>query len=316
MSETTAVFKYKVDSTQMDRIKNNGKSTRRASRSSEETTNEEQSVVVKRVIMKIENKPEEEVMALRAKNINLVKTYYSHRTKYTNHEGVQQHILWLVMEELEQKLVTKEINRNEVTIRAIVTDILHRLEYMHSNGVVHLDLKLANVMGKMEEYAGEARMVYKIIDFGFSRRLLRNTKEKVYEGRSYGTFPYKPPEVWKESIHGYSADVWCLGMMTLFMANKDTTYFQKKDVKRNENNRDHTKYKNFIEGKLMMPVYKDVSVELVDFIHKCMQRNRAHRWTVKQLLHHPFILGKRLTREEREIVSTQYYVSVCDSMNK
>jgi len=263
-------------------------------------------VIIKRIILKKENKPEEEEISLKVDHKNLMKTYLSYKTKFKNQEGKEQDILWLLMEPLEHKITVKDIDRNEEVIRTIMKDVLNGLSYLHENGIAHLDLKLANVMGDYSEEEG--RVVYKIIDFGFSRHIQADKKEKLFEGRSYGTFPYKPPEIWKKSIHGFTSDIWCLGMMGVFAANKDTTYFQKKDAKKNENNKDTEKFKNFIEGVQRVPIYEKTSPELVDFLHRCVRRNRESRWSVEQLLAHPFIAGKKLSKEDADRVQHKYYV--------
>ncbi|KAI5185801.1 hypothetical protein NEHOM01_1078 [Nematocida homosporus] len=264
-------------------------------------------VIIKRIIVKKENKPEEEAISLLVRHPLLMKTYASHTTYFTNHKKVDQEILWLIMEPVATRITNKEINKNEARIREILRDVLQGLKYLHANRIVHLDLKLQNVMGTGELGAVGTR--YKLIDFGFSRQLPEDKLEVVFPGKSYGTFPYKPPEVWQESVHGYAADIWCLGCMALFMADAETAgFFQKRDPIRSGHTKDYTKFKSFLEGSKRLPISADASLELVHFIKMCMFRDRTKRWTVAQLMEHPFIRGVPLSDEQADTVASAYYV--------
>lgn len=295
MSESTAVFSY------------TGSETERLTITGENNPpKQKNSLIIKRVIIKKENKPEEEEISLKVRSKYVMRTYLSYKTAFRNMEGTDQEILWLIMEPLKHKLVAKELDRNEAVIRIIMKDVLRGLEYLHGMGIAHLDLKLANVMGEYLEE--EKRIVYKLIDFGFSRIIPAGETEKKFKGRSYGTFPYKAPEVWEESIHGFASDVWSLGAMALFIVNKDTTYFQKKEARKNGNNKDYARFRAFIEGTLRVPVSSAASVELVDFIKRCMVRDRHQRWSVSQLLAHPFILNTKLSPEEAKATAQDYFI--------
>lgn len=289
MSEITAVFKYTGDISSV------------GTGEISSVWKKKKALIIKRVILKPDNGSEEEEISLHMKNPNIMRTYLTHRTQFKNYENKIQNILWLIMEPLKQKINMRYVDGDEDTIRAIVTDVLHGLVYMHSNGIAHLDLKLANVMGDYSEE--KKRMVYKIIDFGFSRRMPEGQQEKVIEGRSYGTFPYKAPEVWRQSIHGYTADIWCLGIMTLFMSNGSNDFFYKKEGRKMENTKNYTKFREFIDGTLEHPFKNpEASPEIIHFILSAMDRDRTKRWTAPMLLEHPFVTGQGLGKEQlREI---------------
>ncbi|OAG29978.1 hypothetical protein NEDG_01525 [Nematocida displodere] len=299
MSERTAVFRYTGDVEELF-IRNK----------LHKMWTKDQDLIIKRVILKLENKPEEEEISLEMENKYVMTSYLSYRTLFKNALDETQDILWLFMEPLAFKLSPREIDRDEEKIRVILKDILHGLKYLHSKGIMHLDLKLANVMGNYSEE--DKRVVYKIIDFGFSRRIGIFLPEIVFPGRSYGTFPYKAPEVWTQSIHSFSSDIWSLGMMAVFMANRDTSFFQKRDqdgIKRTgEGAKDYTKYRKFIEGNLYIPIHEGTTPEFVAFIHLCLDRDRHSRAKIETLLAHPFMLGKKLSPKETKQVLLQYFV--------
>ncbi|KAI5179620.1 hypothetical protein NEOKW01_0083 [Nematocida sp. AWRm80] len=297
LSEMTAVFNYTGDVTELLAIEEFKKDVERK---------KDTAVVVKRIILKKENLPEEEAISLKVSHPNVIKTYLSHRSSFTTMNGKKQEILWLFMEPLTNKLVTKVIKGDERVIREILTDTLKGLDYLHSNRIVHLDIKLANIMGVYCEESN--RMVYKLIDMGFSREFPKGVTEVFYEKRCYGTFPYKPPEAWLDNIHGYASDIWCLGMTALFLVNMDTTYFHVRNAKSGVNNKNYAKFDKFLAGNITLPINRETSPELADFIKKCIQRDQTKRWTAKELLNHPFIKNQSLPYHEKIEIRSNYYV--------
>lgn len=93
------------------------------------------------------------------------------------------------------------------------------LEYAHGRGIIHRDLKTANVMITPE---GQV----KVLDFGLTKRLGNKTlgdtgdsQRSVTEAGSYlGTMPYAPPEVFRGEAADARSDIWATGVMLYEMA--------------------------------------------------------------------------------------------------
>jgi serine/threonine protein kinase len=76
------------------------------------------------------------------------------------------------------------------------------IEYMHNNNIVHLDIKLENILLEKE--------VVKLIDFGTAKRI---TEDEMFIGRC-GTEEYMPPEMHKTKYYNAKpVDIWCLGVV-------------------------------------------------------------------------------------------------------
>src|SRR5258708_9188893 len=120
------------------------------------------------------------------------------------------------MERVEGKSLTAMIGANglpfETAIRYAV-QIVDALAHAHERGVVHRDLKDANVI-----VTPEGRV--KVLDFGLAKRAIQGpeeptrTLEPITEAGSVaGTLCYMAPEV----LHGEPADarsdLWALGVM-------------------------------------------------------------------------------------------------------
>ena len=96
-------------------------------------------------------------------------------------------------------------------------ELLEIVEAMHRDNIVHLDLKLENVIIDTNKH------VVKLIDFGFAQDQgdLKNISER------FGSPSYTAPEIFYDQIYdGYLADVFSLGV-TLFGLVLDHFPFQK-----------------------------------------------------------------------------------------
>lgn len=93
----------------------------------------------------------------------------------------------------------------EERVKALIYQIAKALEYLHSFGVVHRDLKLENIM--MNDNTQSA--IPKLCDFGLARIVGPN--ETATE--PFGTLGYVAPEVLKKEPYSFSADLWSLGCM-------------------------------------------------------------------------------------------------------
>lgn len=96
-------------------------------------------------------------------------------------------------------------NLNEKEARKILIQIVNALQYCHSHGVVHRDLKLENIMFKDVE-----ELFVKVIDFGISGVCTTFQADRV----DAGTIAYMPPECFDGNAQTSPAlDIWAIGLM-------------------------------------------------------------------------------------------------------
>lgn len=82
------------------------------------------------------------------------------------------------------------------------------MDYLHSQGVAHRDIKLDNIL--IEEKINAV----KIIDFGFSVLCNPSQKLKIF----CGTPSYMSPELtMKREYDGRAVDMWALGVLLFVM---------------------------------------------------------------------------------------------------
>lgn len=95
----------------------------------------------------------------------------------------------------------------ESEVRHLMRQLAEGVQYTHSQGVVHRDLKLGNML-----LAEDLRL--KIADFGLATRLSSEVSKKY---AVCGTPNYIAPEVLKMQGHGFAADVWAMGCIMYAM---------------------------------------------------------------------------------------------------
>ncbi len=80
---------------------------------------------------------------------------------------------------------------------------MQAVQYLHSYGILHRDLKLENIM--MTD--NSEKSVPKLVDFGLAKII--GPSEKSDE--PFGTLGYVAPEVLKKEPYSFSCDMWSLG---------------------------------------------------------------------------------------------------------
>ena len=130
-------------------------------------------------------------------------------------------VTYFAMEFVEGELLSAKISAGGLTTEAAVrfgTQIASALDHAHSRGIVHRDLKSANVMITREG-------VVKVLDFGLAQRI---TQEELEATRSLaarpesiriqGTLPYMAPEQLRGEPPDVRSDIWALGIVLFEMA--------------------------------------------------------------------------------------------------
>jgi serine/threonine-protein kinase len=120
--------------------------------------------------------------------------------------------LLMIMEHIDGDTLADMLRKGPVRqIRAvdIVVDVLAALEYAHSRGVVHRDVKPSNIMVGFDG-------IVKLLDFGIARGL-NEASQLTQAGVPVGSMYYMAPEQLRAGIIDERADIYSAGV-TLFEA--------------------------------------------------------------------------------------------------
>lgn len=182
----------------------------------------------------------------------------------------------------------------ESMIGQYTDQILRGLEYLHSSGIVHCDIKGQNIL--ITESGA------KIADFGCAKW---TNPEASATTTISGTPMFMAPEVARGEEQGSPADIWALGCTIIEMATGMSPWPNA--------NSDPLSilYKIAYSGELPnFPVF--LSTKAKDFLSKCLQIDPKSRWTAKQLINHPYVEEFNLSQRQNQKSTTSSPTSILD----
>nr|XP_019940207.1 PREDICTED: serine/threonine-protein kinase PAK 6 [Paralichthys olivaceus]XP_019940208.1 PREDICTED: serine/threonine-protein kinase PAK 6 [Paralichthys olivaceus] len=183
--------------------------------------------------------------------------------------------LWVIMEYLQGGALTNivsETRLNEEQIATVCEAVLQALAYLHSQGVIHRDIKSDSILLTLDGRV-------KLSDFGFCAQISKDIpKRKSLVGTPY----WMAPEVISKSPYGTEVDVWSMGIMVVEMVDGEPPYFSETPVAAMKRLRDEP-----------APTVRNVSQifpVLKDFLDRMLTRDPLERASATDLLEHPFLL--------------------------
>lgn len=106
---------------------------------------------------------------------------------------------------------------NPAIYKRMMYQIAQAVEYLHSQDIIHRDIKSANILIFADEEVPNARLC----DFGMAKHLNADELNSVH----VSTSSYKPPElVMGKMDYDKSFDIWCLGILFFEIINGKVPY--------------------------------------------------------------------------------------------
>ena len=154
-------------------------------------------------------------------------------------------------------LIEFKTNMNEYEAKLIFKQIVSGIGHLHSQGIVHRDIKDENVIVDSKGFV-------KIVDLG-SAAYVKNGPFDVF----VGTIDYAAPEVLSgDPYAGKPQDIWALGIHLYTIIFKENPFYNIDEI---------------LEGDLKFDVAADVSQDCIDLITKILNRNVQKRPTIDDI---------------------------------
>ncbi|CAD8070940.1 unnamed protein product [Paramecium sonneborni] len=195
---------------------------------------------------------------------NFAKYYYSKETGNS---------LYIVQEYLEGKTLSqfiKTVDMEETHIKQIVIELLNSISYLHSQDIIHRDIKPDNIIITTE---GQV----KLIDFGLSSH-----SESKLSYDKCGTLLFMAPEMIFKQPYLKSVDIWSCGIIAYQLINKKHPFWDPSESTSTFIQRVQQFNPNFYE----MDDYQR------SFFLKCAAYSPEARMNANQALQHPWLSGK------------------------
>ena len=161
------------------------------------------------VAIKIVRSPDPEYAQRLAQEAHALRRFSHPGLVQLFESGVNGDMAYLVMEFVDGPSLDQVLRNGPLTTAeaaSIGSSLADALAYAHAQGVVHRDVKPANILIGAD---GLARLT----DFGIAR--LVDTSTLTLTGTMLGTATYMAPEQLENHAVGPSADVWSLGIVLL-----------------------------------------------------------------------------------------------------
>lgn len=222
--------------------------------------------------------------------------------KKLNHPNIVKYIdsvkstgyLYIVLEYMENgslsDLVKKYGNLSEILVANYTTQILQGLRYLHDQGVLHRDVKGANILTSKDKQI-------KLADFGLAIQpsVMNTTNGNDVTTSDVNDIPgvvgtpyWMAPEIIEMDIPSSACDIWSLGCTIIELLTGKPPYFDLTTMA--------ALFRIVRDDHPPIPEF--FSDLLVDFLMCCFQKDPSKRGTAASLLTHPWLQVGEMTNSD------------------
>uniref|UniRef100_A0A671M6M8 Myosin light chain kinase, smooth muscle n=1 Tax=Sinocyclocheilus anshuiensis TaxID=1608454 RepID=A0A671M6M8_9TELE len=187
--------------------------------------------------------------------------------------------------ELFERIVDEDFELTEREVIKYMLQIIDGVQFIHKQGIVHLDLKPENIM-----CINKTGSKIKLIDFGLARRLEDSGSLKVL----FGTPEFVAPEVINYEAISYPTDMWSIGVICYILVSGLSPFMGDND---NETLANVTSATWDFEDE----AFDEISDQAKDFISSLLKKDMRARLTCAQCLEHSWLKQDTKNMEAKQL---------------
>ncbi|XP_004373676.1 myosin light chain kinase, smooth muscle isoform X4 [Trichechus manatus latirostris] len=187
--------------------------------------------------------------------------------------------------ELFERIIDEDFELTERECIKYMKQISEGVEYIHKQGIVHLDLKPENIM-----CVNKTGTRVKLIDFGLARKLENAGSLKVL----FGTPEFVAPEVINYEPIGYATDMWSIGVICYILVSGLSPFMGDND---NETLANVTSATWDFDDE----AFDEISDDAKDFISNLLKKDMKNRLNCTQCLQHPWLMKDTKNMEAKKL---------------
>lgn len=213
-------------------------------------------------------------------------------------------ILWIFVELMDgavtpviRSMRGREEFYTENSLKWVLRQTLRGLQYLHSNNIVHRDIKSDNILTNKN---GDV----KLADFGYSAQL---TQERSARSSKVGTLCWMAPELIKgERRYDTKIDIWSFGIFAFELCEGNPPYIREPQSRVMIN----------IITQEPPQISSRWSEGLRSFVSACLTVNPEERPSAEELLSHEFLRGSSTCKVEYARMISTYVTETTEAKAK
>ncbi|ERE76487.1 myosin light chain kinase, smooth muscle [Cricetulus griseus] len=198
--------------------------------------------------------------------------------------------------ELFERIIDEDFELTERECIKYMRQISEGVEYIHKQGIVHLDLKPENIM-----CVNKTGTRIKLIDFGLARRLENAGSLKVL----FGTPEFVAPEVINYEPIGYATDMWSIGVICYILTSEHNwiSLARVSGLSPFMGDNDNETLANVTSATWDFDdeAFDEISDDAKDFISNLLKKDMKNRLDCTQCLQHPWLMKDTKNMEAKKL---------------
>ena len=225
------------------------------------------------------------------KNENVIKTIQ----RYESETKIFFVFEYVKGSDLKTYMKSNEYNQNINSLNNLLNitfQILKGVQCLHKYGIIHRDIKSANIMVSedyLDDSKGTPKNSVKIVDFGLSRIL----GKFEFSEDPYGSLCFKAPELIKHMKYNFKVDIWAVGITLFYIIYGELPFEKggKEEIKNSIISEPVSYYSNNIISDFnyirdlgeVDGIYNTKSSVLYSIMKDCLEKKQDKRFNIEQL---------------------------------